>query len=165
MADRAFDVWEPLLAIADLAGGEWPQRARAAAVALCARSTSEDESIGVRLLSDLHDVFELQGLRSDLGPQTCSPRWSPTRKRPGTSGKQGKPLSARSLAGLLRRHHIRSRTIRIGDETAKGFLAEQFEEAWKRYLPPGRASIRHRRHNRHGCWGCGRFRSVTRRGV
>ena len=26
--DRNADVWEPLLAIADLAGGEWPERAR-----------------------------------------------------------------------------------------------------------------------------------------
>src|SRR5436853_1249408 len=29
--DRAADIWEPLLALADLAGGEWPQAARAAA--------------------------------------------------------------------------------------------------------------------------------------
>src|SRR5215472_10078158 len=30
--DRAADAWLPLLAIADQAGGEWPGRARAAAV-------------------------------------------------------------------------------------------------------------------------------------
>ena len=30
--DRAQDVWEPLMAIADLAGGSWPQRVRCAAV-------------------------------------------------------------------------------------------------------------------------------------
>ena len=30
--DRAQDCWEPLLAIADLAGGDWPDRARAAAI-------------------------------------------------------------------------------------------------------------------------------------
>jgi hypothetical protein len=34
LSDRQQDVWEPLLAIADLAGGSWPERARAAAVAL-----------------------------------------------------------------------------------------------------------------------------------
>jgi hypothetical protein len=31
LTDRAADIWEPLLAIADLAGGEWPARARQAA--------------------------------------------------------------------------------------------------------------------------------------
>src|SRR5881394_2580059 len=38
--DRAADIWEPLLAIADLAGGEWPQLARDAAQQL---SASDDE--------------------------------------------------------------------------------------------------------------------------
>ena len=32
--DRAADNWRPLLAIADMAGGEWPQRAREAACVL-----------------------------------------------------------------------------------------------------------------------------------
>jgi len=32
--DRAGDIWEPLLALADLAGGDWPGKARQAAVAL-----------------------------------------------------------------------------------------------------------------------------------
>ena len=35
--DRAKDVWEPLLAIAETAGGEWPERARAAGKALVRR--------------------------------------------------------------------------------------------------------------------------------
>jgi hypothetical protein len=36
--DRDADVWEPLLAMAGLAGGDWPKRARVAAVALVADS-------------------------------------------------------------------------------------------------------------------------------
>jgi Protein of unknown function (DUF3631) len=38
--DRNADVWEALIAIADLAGGDWPERARRAAVALVAASQS-----------------------------------------------------------------------------------------------------------------------------
>jgi hypothetical protein len=30
--DRAGEIWEPLLALADLAGGAWPGRAREAAL-------------------------------------------------------------------------------------------------------------------------------------
>ena len=35
IVDRPAEVWEPLLIVADLAGGEWPQAARTACVALC----------------------------------------------------------------------------------------------------------------------------------
>ena len=55
--DRDADCWEPLLAIADAAGGTWPMRARAAAVALVARSAERTQTSGVQLLSDLYDVF------------------------------------------------------------------------------------------------------------
>ena len=54
LGDRAMDVWEPLIAIADLAGGEWPQFARAAAVELSAAGASEDDSLGVQLLAGVH---------------------------------------------------------------------------------------------------------------
>src|SRR5262249_43933885 len=37
--DRNADIWEPLIAIADVVGGEWPARARATAVALIAVAT------------------------------------------------------------------------------------------------------------------------------
>lgn len=56
--DLAADNWEPLLTIADRAGGEWPERARRAAVALAGHGTAEDGSIGVTLLGDIRTVFE-----------------------------------------------------------------------------------------------------------
>ena len=34
--DRAADTWEPLVAVADLAGGDWPELARHAAIVLTA---------------------------------------------------------------------------------------------------------------------------------
>ena len=54
--DRAEDVWEALLAIADLAGGDWPARARKAARVL-SEEAAEDDADGMRLLADLRDVF------------------------------------------------------------------------------------------------------------
>ena len=56
--DRAQDGWEPLLAIADAAGDDWPQRARAAALALSVGADREDESRGVRLLVDIQALFK-----------------------------------------------------------------------------------------------------------
>ena len=54
--DRAADTWEPLIAVADLAGGDWPARARKAAIALTAEDDT-DTTLGARLLADLRDVF------------------------------------------------------------------------------------------------------------
>ena len=55
--DRAADVWEALLAIADIAGDKWPERARLAAVALVQVSLDVEPSLNLRLLADLRTVF------------------------------------------------------------------------------------------------------------
>jgi hypothetical protein len=55
--DRDADVWEPLLAVADAIGGEWPKRARDAAVTLVTAAADKEPSLGIRLLSDLRDIF------------------------------------------------------------------------------------------------------------
>ena len=53
---------EPLLAIADEVGAEWPERSRRAAVALLTGEEREDaESLGVRLLRDIRGVFDEEG--------------------------------------------------------------------------------------------------------
>ena len=52
VTDRNADVWEALLSMADTAGGEWPKRARVAAVALVASSKRDLPSLGIQLLSD-----------------------------------------------------------------------------------------------------------------
>jgi Protein of unknown function (DUF3631) len=45
--------------VADLAGGEWPQRARNAAKRITEDAEGEEDDIeGVRLLHDISDIFE-----------------------------------------------------------------------------------------------------------
>ena len=62
LEDRAADTWEPLVAVADLAGGPWPGRARDAAVALAADQDSEARtSDGIRLLADIRSAFAALG--------------------------------------------------------------------------------------------------------
>ena len=57
LGDRAADVWEPLIAIADLAGGDWPTRARHVATALSGRVSVDDNTLSIRLLHDVRQVF------------------------------------------------------------------------------------------------------------
>ena len=55
--DRDADVWEPLIAVADAIGGDWPTRARRAGIALVAASKNLEPSLGIQLLADLREVF------------------------------------------------------------------------------------------------------------
>ncbi|MFD0600189.1 DUF3631 domain-containing protein [Catellatospora coxensis] len=60
--DRAADTWEPLIAVADLAGGDWPIRARTAAVTLTgAKEENAATSDRVRLLIDCRTIFAETG--------------------------------------------------------------------------------------------------------
>src|SRR4029453_1349381 len=56
ISDRDIDNWIPLIAIADVAGGEWPKLAREAAVRLCGEPITEPK--GVELLQDIKVIFD-----------------------------------------------------------------------------------------------------------
>jgi hypothetical protein len=134
LEDRAADTWEPLVAIADLAAGDWPARARAAAATLAADAAEQDTdtSLGLRLLADLRAVFtpdeerlETKAVLDRLCRLDESP-WEDLR---------GKRLDARALAGLLRPYAIKPKVIRLGEATPRGYERADFHDAWHRYLP------------------------------
>jgi hypothetical protein len=131
--DRAQDGWEPLLAIADRAGGEWPARARAAALALS--EAEEDEAAAIRLLADCRTVF---GGRDRLATKDLIAALCEDEEAPWSTWHKGeRRITARALARLLEPFGIHSRTIRLGEnDTPKGYMRESFEDAWERYLPP-----------------------------
>ena len=136
--DRAADTWEPLVAVADMAGGDWPSLARAAALALTseAESDSEDDSINMKLLADIKTVFE----GSD-------------------PGGNGQPMSFVSSSLLCERlasieespcadwdftpsklgHRLKEYGIKTGHnstKTARGYRIEAFQDTFERYLRP-----------------------------
>ena len=130
--DRAADGWEPLCAIADLAEGDWPNRARAAAVALSTGAAREDESLGVQLLTDTRAVM---GDRDRISSAELVRRLSALDAAPwGVEG--GKPITQYALAKLLKPYGVRPRTIREDDgRTPKGYRASDFVDAFSRYVP------------------------------
>jgi Protein of unknown function (DUF3631) len=136
LEDRAADTWEPLIAIADLAGGEWPKRARAAAVALAADAAEQDQdsSLGLRLLVDLHTVYAADGGAERLDSKTILERLCRLEEAPWDD-LRGKRLDARGLANLLRPYGIKPKVIRVGDATPRGYERADFADAWRRYLP------------------------------
>jgi hypothetical protein len=131
--DRAEDTWEALLAVADAAGGKWPARARAAALALSA-DAEDDAADSMRLLADLRDVF---GTADALHGETILAKLHEISEAPWGEWF-GKPLNARSLAKLLAPYGIRSRDVKITGTTLKGYRREDLWDAWARYLPAER---------------------------
>jgi hypothetical protein len=131
--DRSADVWEALLAVADLAGGDWPGLARDACVALVKGTADESASTGVRLLADLRAVFCKFGDPDALPTETVRSKLHDRDESPWGDW-YGHPLTARELARLLREHQVRPRQIRVGDKTVKGYRREHLSEPWRRYL-------------------------------
>lgn len=132
VSDRDADVWEPLLAIADAAGGQWPERARVAAVALVSDAKGKPPTLGVRLLADIRHVF---GDRDQLPTKLLIEDLIAIDESPW-GDLRGKPMDPRSLARMLSRYEISSKTIRMEASTPKGYARSDFEDAWKRYLSP-----------------------------
>jgi putative DNA primase/helicase len=135
MVNRAADNWRPLIAIADAAQGEWPDRARRAARSAVA-SVVDDQSAGVKLLTDIRTIFAARGV--DRLPSAALVESLVTMEgRPWTEfGKSGKPISQNRLARLLDPYQIRPDSIRVGDKTPKGYQLADFEDAFSRYLRP-----------------------------
>ncbi len=129
---RAADNWRALLSIADKAGGEWPDRARTAAVTLSAARS--EQTAGVLLLEDLRRLFSERGDR--LSTSEILEALNGMDDRPWPEWSRGKELTSRGLGKLLYPFGVTSRTVRLGTGTAKGFQLEQLEDAFRRYLPP-----------------------------
>jgi hypothetical protein len=131
--DRAADVWEPILAVADLAGEPWATRAREAAQAFVAAAKQGTPSLGNQLLRDLKEVF---GVNTSL--------WTTDiiEKLVGMPESQwryyhydGRHVGDRDLSKLLKPYGISPRDIRRGGTVRKGYTADDLADAWNRYVP------------------------------
>lgn len=128
--DRAADSWEPLLAVADAAGGSWPTVARLAALAL----SGEEEtpvSVGMRLLSDVRDAF---GEEDHVTTGDLLRRLHEMDDAPWGDW-YGSPMTARALAKLLGPYRITPVQRRLHGEKTRGYFRSDFADAWARYVP------------------------------
>jgi hypothetical protein len=131
--DRAEDCWEALLAVADLAGGDWPKRAREAATVLSrAAEDDADSSLGARLLADLRQVF---GDAAALHGETILAELREISEAPW-GDYFGRPLNARDLARLLKPYGVKPTDVKIDGTTKRGYRRDHLHDPWARYLPP-----------------------------
>jgi len=120
--DRAADAWEPLLAIADSAGGDWPTRARSAARTLHCADLDKD-NVAVLLLRAIRDEFDAARVEKmltvellhrliDRDGEPWGAWWGPALAKEDTRGPGFK------LASLLREYGITPKEMRTA--TSKG---------------------------------------------
>jgi hypothetical protein len=146
--DRAADIWEPLLVLADLAGKltegsegskgtrDWPRVAREAAEKLSAKS-QESNPIASLLLDILLILVQIEGER--IFSRTLVAGLNARRDRPWAQMRNGKEITELWLAQQLRPYGIRSKTLWIGEEAAKGYEKDDFGDIFARYVPRSEA--------------------------
>lgn len=134
LSDRDQDNWSGLLAIADCAGGEWPEKAKAAAKNLSGAG-DKPVSTGNELLEDIRQVFDSKGVdkisTADLIKALCEDE-----EAPWSTFNWGKPISPRQLARQLKAYGIAPVQMRMHSfgNPVRGFEFSQFDEAFMRYL-------------------------------
>lgn len=133
--NRAADNWRPLLAVADLAGGDWPERARQAALALMAGGDDE-VSLRVELLEDIRDAFA-ERAADRLSSDELVAYLGSLDERRWPEFRGGKPITKAQVARLLKGFGVSSGSVRLPDgRTPKGYYRSAFADAFARYLPP-----------------------------
>ncbi|GJN99120.1 hypothetical protein NJB1907f44_48970 [Mycobacterium marinum] len=136
--DRDADVWEPLLMVADIAGGSWPKRARKACLKFIADKPESAVSLGVRLLADLKRIWpenaatmstsDILGKLADLDEAPWGDLY-------------GEGLKPRKLAQLLSDYDIKSQDVWTTSGSRKGYRREDMWDSWQRYIPPEKRDV------------------------
>jgi Protein of unknown function (DUF3631) len=140
LQNRVADNWRPLFAIASEAGGGWSERVRE--IAGAAAKAMIEASTNVQLFGHIKWIFDGSPENDRVVPidrvtsAELVDRLIKIEGGPWAEWKSGKPLTQNSLARLLSKFEILSGTIRIGNDTAKGYYRTAFEDAFARYLPP-----------------------------
>jgi hypothetical protein len=139
LGDRQADIAEPLIAIADLLGGDWPEVARRGLLELFKVGHTVTESDGSRLLRDIRHVFTESGL-TRISTATLITKlveldgpwaecWGKDLQYGNLNGPAGK------MARLLKEYRICSKTLSFtGEPDSKGYTEEVFLDAWERYM-------------------------------
>ena len=142
--NREADNWRPLLAIADAAGGDWPDRARKAAEAAHIAAGGDEASRLELLLGDIRALYDV---RRTAKPPLDTPDEIPSKDlvehlvgldgRPWAElGKSRKPMTTVRLARMLKPLGIVPGKIGPEKKRVSGYVRVHFEDAFERYLPP-----------------------------
>ena len=128
--DRAADTFDPLYVIAHLAGNGWPEKLRAAALALTSNALSNNS--GAELLLDILSIF------IQIGRERILIRELALALREGgmkSFALKYSTINEQRISQILRSYGIKTTTVRVGQEVGRGYASTQLREAIGRYVP------------------------------
>jgi hypothetical protein len=136
LTNRVGDNWRPLLAIAELAGGDWPARALDAAQAAVRH---QEQGLISDLLADIYQIF---GERDRILSKELVDGLIDLDEKPYGELNRGRAVTmhwlARQLEGVVTEP---TSTMRSGNQRKKGYSRSAFIDAWARYeITTGNAS-------------------------
>ena len=142
--NRAADRWRALYAIAEVAGDDWPARARDAMKALTAAADDDADSLDEQLLADIKVTFDEALPATELSTHQLVQRLVERQDRPWPEmGRNRQPLTAARFTrmvgkfGVVHRRLTIKRTTDDGREVIDrpwGYRVIDFEDAFGRYL-------------------------------
>ena len=127
--------------MAEVAGGDWPERGAAAFAKLTGASDTEAQGVGVMLLSDIRAVFSERDVKR-MFSKTLVAALIAMRDHPWPEAHRGREISETWLARKLASFGITPTTLRIGDDRAKGYATGDFADVFARFLTPEAQSKR-----------------------
>ncbi|HEV2960791.1 MAG TPA: DUF3631 domain-containing protein [Candidatus Angelobacter sp.] len=130
------DISRVLIALADVVGGHWPQKAHAALLQIF-REQHDREATPIHLLSDIRDAFAHHGNQERIfTAEVLDYLHSLDHRIWHEWNKNGDPMTAHALSRLLRKSfNIYSRSQRREKDKRRGYQQSDFIEIWERYLP------------------------------
>ena len=137
---RREHAWESLLAIGNVAGGEWAGsggRARRACERVMDSTAGEETGAREMLLADLRTIFEAEGWPAAIGSKAILDKLTAMEGRPWGEWSRGKQLSAHGLSKQLKPFEVCPRKVRVSGEsgTVQGYTLAALRPVWGRYQP------------------------------
>jgi putative DNA primase/helicase len=133
--NRALQNWKLLLAIAELAGGTWPERAREAAERLS--RSGRKPSAGVRLLAAIKAMAAERRV-TEITSENMAARLNANPLGFWAGYNRGGPITQRQIANLLDAYDIDPVSLhptKRKDFSRQGYKLAQFSDAFAQHLP------------------------------
>jgi 5S rRNA maturation endonuclease (ribonuclease M5) len=131
LQEREADIWEPIFSIASVAVPNRLKELKEIALSLSSDKLQldVDESLGIRLLSDIRSVFE----KSKLTRISTDGLLDRLKDLPESTWPD---LNAVRLSRTLRPFKIAPRQLWINDTNCRGYDLDDFQVGFETYLPP-----------------------------
>jgi hypothetical protein len=133
--DRRRDNFTPLWRVAQLLGGAWPDRIASAYIASSHAAEDDDEPASVLMLRDLMEKFGVH--RDATALPSCDLVFAliEMEERPWSDWRHGRPITAQSIAKLMKPFGVRPSNTRIRGQVVKAYHRADIHAAFIRYVP------------------------------